>query len=187
MDGMNHKKIIFSFLLFTSGNAYPNGVLENSVWGSAANLAGINVATLYGIAVQESGMRWYDGSFRPWPWTLNVNESKNGIKAGPRRYMNKQAAEQALSQMIRQGVRNVDVGIMQVNLYWHGDKVSNELSLLDPKTNITVAANYLKNLRSEKDVRKTVADYHSPSDAIRGNSYANHVKRFEKIIHEKIQ
>jgi hypothetical protein len=50
--------------------------------GSAASYAGINVATLYSIAVQESGMRWRDGTFRPWPWTLNVNEGKHGIKPG---------------------------------------------------------------------------------------------------------
>ena len=184
---MNIKRFPFILSLFISVNAHPSSVLDNSVWGSAASYAGINVATLYGIAVQESGMRWRDGSFRPWPWTLNINESKNGIKAGPRRYANKQAAEQALTQLIRQGIRNVDVGIMQVNLYWHGNKVPNELALLDPKTNITVAASYLKNLRSQNDIRKTVADYHAPSNAVRGNRYANHVKRFEKIINEKLQ
>jgi len=78
-------------------------------------------------------MRWRDGTFRPWPWTLNINEGKSGIKPGARRYANKQAAEQALMHLISQGIRNVDVGIMQVNLYWHGDKVANELSLLTPK------------------------------------------------------
>jgi len=31
--------------------------------GSAASYADINVATLYSIAVQESGMRWCDGTF----------------------------------------------------------------------------------------------------------------------------
>ena len=31
-------------------------------------------------------------------WTLNVNDGKNGIKSGARRYANKQAAEQALTE-----------------------------------------------------------------------------------------
>lgn len=180
------KKLLLICSILSPVNSYPHA-LENSVWSTAADYAGINVSTLYGIALQETGMRWRDGSFRPWPWTLNVNKSKNGVKAGPRRYANKQAAEQALTGLIRQGIRNVDVGIMQVNLYWHGDKAPNDLALLDPKTNITVAAGYLKNLRMKNDIRKTVADYHAPTNAVRGNSYANRVKRFEKIIHEKLK
>jgi len=182
------KKIIFISLLFGlfSNHAYSNS-LQNSLWGSAANYAGINVATLYGIAVQESGMRWQDGTFRPWPWTLYINVSKNGIKAGPKRYASKQAAEQALLNLIRKGIRNVDVGIMQVNLYWHGDKVSNDLALLDPRTNIRVAAGYLKDLNTKNNISKTVGGYHSPSNAERGKAYANHVKKYEKIIHEKLQ
>ncbi len=76
--------------------------------------------------------------------------AKTAIKAGARRYANKQDAEQALLNLIRKGIRNVDVGIMQVNLYWHGDKVANDLALLDPRTNITVAARYLKELQHKK-------------------------------------
>lgn len=175
-----------SALLFSS-STYSNPMLQNSVWGSAASYAGINVTTLYSIAVQESGMRWRDGTFRPWPWTLNINEGKNGIKPGARRYANKQAAEQALMHLIRLGIRNVDVGIMQVNLYWHGDKVANDTQLLDPKTNINVAAGYLKDLNTKNNVSKTVADYHAPSNPTRGKAYMNHVKHYEKIINEKLQ
>ena len=181
------KKIIVMTLLgLLSSPAFSNS-LQNSVWGSAANYAGVNVATLYGIAVQESGMRWRDGTFRPWPWTLYVNAGKNGVKAGPRRYASKRDAEQALMHLISQGIRNVDVGIMQVNLYWHGDKVANDLALLDPRTNITVAARYLKDLNTKNNISKTVGGYHSPSNAVRGKTYANHVKKYEKIIHEKLR
>ena len=180
------KIILISLWGLLSSPAYSNS-LQNSLWGSAASYAGINVATLYGIAVQESGMRWSDGTFRPWPWTLYINVSKNGIKAGARRYANKQDAEQALLNLIRKGIRNVDVGIMQVNLYWHGDKVPNDLALLDPRTNITVAARYLKELNTKNNISKTVGGYHSPSNAERGKTYANHVKKYEKIIHEKLQ
>jgi hypothetical protein len=173
-------------LLLVSGRAHSNPTLENSVWGRAAASAGVNVATLYSIAVQESGMRWRDGTFRPWPWTLNVNKGKNGIKAGPRRYVTQQAAAQALKEMLGKGVTNVDIGLMQVNYYWHGDKVSSPYALLDPKTNITVAAGYLKAL-NKHNVSKTVADYHAPLNLARGKTYVQHVKHYEKIIHEKIK
>jgi hypothetical protein len=179
-------RICLVLSLLISSRAYSNSTLENSAWGSAAAYAGINVATLYSIAVQESGMRWRDGTFRPWPWTLNINEGKSGIKPGARRYANKQAAEQALTELIRQGIRNVDVGLMQVNLYWHGDKVANELSLLDPKTNITIAASYLKDLNTQNNVSKTVADYHAPSNPVRGKTYVSQVRHYEKIINEKL-
>ncbi len=181
------KKIIsIAILLLVSNAAHSTRSLQNSFWGSAANYAGINVATLYSIAVQESGMRWSDGTFRPWPWTLYVNVGKNGVKAGARRYPSKQAAEQALLNLIRQGIRNVDVGLMQVNLYWHGDKVANDLSLLDPRTNITVAARYLKELKAQHNISQTVGRYHSKTEK-KGRPYANHVKKYEKIINERLK
>lgn len=179
------KLTLFLSFLFTSAPAHSNFTLENSVWGSAAAEAGINVATLYGIAVQESGARWSDGTFRPWPWTLFVNKNHKGVKVGARRYANKQDAEQALALLIRDGIRNVDVGLMQVNLYWHGSKVSNDLALLDPKTNISVAAGYLKDLKKNNSISKTIANYHAPSDPQRGNEYVKRVKHYETMINEK--
>jgi hypothetical protein len=89
INAMKKSFLVVVFLLFESHNSRAGSVLENSIWGSAATYAGINVSTLYGIATQESGMRWKDGTFRPWPWTLNVNIGGNGIKAGSRRYESK--------------------------------------------------------------------------------------------------
>lgn len=181
------KKILFfTALMLASRLAHSETILQNSIWGAAAREAGINVSTLYGIAIQESGMHWTDGSYRPWPWTLNVNEKKAGVKTGSRRYMNQQAAEDALQELIVNGIRNVDVGIMQINLYWHGDKVKNQLDLLDPVINIGVAVQYLKQL-NQKNITQLVADYHAPTDPARGRAYVNHVKHYEKIIHEKLQ
>jgi hypothetical protein len=183
---MNKSITLLIILLLAPDRAHSNPTLENSVWGRAAASAGVNVATLYSMAVQESGMRWRDGTFRPWPWTLNVNEGKNGIKTGPRRYASKEAAAQALKEMLSKGVTNVDIGLMQVNFHWHGHRVSSPYALLDPKTNITVAAGYLKSL-NKHNVSQTVADYHAPSNPARGKTYAQHVKHYEKIIHEKLK
>jgi soluble lytic murein transglycosylase-like protein len=173
-----------AIMLLVSPPAFP-GALKNSIWDNAAAYAGINVSTLYGIAVQESGMRWRDGSFRPWPWTLNVNKDKNGVKAGARRYADRRTAERALTRLIRLGINNVDVGLMQVNLRWHGDKVHNGLSLLDPLTNIKVAATIIRDVNDSADLSRTVARYHS-FDPVRGQAYARHVKRYEKIINASI-
>ncbi|NOU21857.1 MAG: transglycosylase SLT domain-containing protein [Methyloglobulus sp.] len=180
-----NKQLLLIALVFASSQAYSRSILENSIWGTAAQAAGINVSTMYGIALQESGMRWRDGTFRPWPWTLNVNVGRGAIKAGSRHYGNKRAAALALKRLIRYGIRNVDVGLMQVNLYWHGDRVKDELDLLDPTVNIMVAALYLKEINTT-NIHQTVSDYHAPSNPVLGNAYANHVKRYEKIIHATI-
>lgn len=185
MISMKKRIFFITILLIASSRVQAAPILENSIWGSAAAYAGINVATLYGIAVQESGMKWQDGTFRPWPWTINVNKTSKGVKAGARRYANKSAAEQGLKRFLALGIRNIDVGIMQVNLYWHGDKVPNDLALLDPKTNINVAARYLRDI-NKQNITKTVSDYHAPTNPEHGKNYVNLVKRYEKIIHEKI-
>jgi Transglycosylase SLT domain len=178
------RSLVFITFIFLSSPACCSSILENSIWGTAAKAAGINASTLYGIAVQESGMRWRDRSFRPWPWTLNINVGKGRIKAGSRRYGNQRAAEKALSQLIREGIRNVDVGLMQVNLMWHGDRVKHDLDLVDPTVNILVAAMYLKEINTTS-VHKAVSDYHAPTNPARGSAYADHVKHYERIIYAK--
>jgi len=162
-------------------------VLDNSVWGSAAKVAGLDVSTFYGIAVQESGMRWADGSFRPWPWTLSLNEGSRRVKKGPRHYASKAAAVAALRGFVRDGITNIDVGLMQVNLRWHGHRVHYDLNvLLEPTANIMAAASYLGEIEANSSQEKLSA-YHAPKKPVRGNAYANRVNHFSRIIHAKIR
>jgi Transglycosylase SLT domain len=184
---MNKICIVTTLVLLPLTGFCQGSVLQNSFWGSAAFAARVNVATLYGIALKESGMRWPDGSFRPWPWSLNVNKGKGRIKAGPKRYPSKSDAVKALKEMVTAGVRNVDVGLMQVNLLWQGHRVHDDIDLLlEPAANIMVAALYLREIEAS-DTHKKVSDYHSPSDPVRGNHYANHVKHYERIINATIR
>lgn len=178
-------RIIFisTILIIFSNTLYADSLLENSIWGRAAKYAGIKVETFYGIAAQETGMRWSDGTFRPWPWTLNINVSEKGIKAGPRRYASKEQAEKALKNLVEKNIKNVDIGIMQINLYWHGKAVINPVQLLDPVTNITVAAKYLRLLNKNKPVSDVVGFYHAPNDTSRRVSYIKSVSKYERIIH----
>lgn len=171
-------------LYFLAKPVVASTILNNSYWLKAANYAGINVTTFYSIAAHESGMRWNDGTFRPYPWTLNVNKGQ-GVRAGSRRYANQQAAATALQAFINSGIRNIDVGLMQVNLHFHNNKVSNALSLLDPYTNLSVAAQILKEVNTG-DITTTVAHYHSRNHAL-GSHYVISVKKFEKIINAKLK
>ena len=176
-------RILSLWLILFAPAVQAKSSLQDSFWGLAAKDAGINVVTLYSIAVQETGMRWRDGSFRPWPWTLYVNNGKNIIKPGPRRYSDQQEAIKALTSMMNNGITNVDVGLMQVNLQYHGYRVKSPVSLLDPATNIAVAAAYLKELNHQNMI-ETVSNYHAPSNPKKGIEYAKHVARFEGVIGE---
>jgi hypothetical protein len=136
-------------------------------WEEAARLAGLPSSVLYGIALQEAGARWGDGTFRPWPWTLNTPR-------GPVRYASREEAVAGLRNFVRDGVRNIDVGLMQVNLRWHGARVRRPEDLLDPRTNIAVAAQILRE-------EKHIGHYHSKRPE-RARAYAARVARFASVL-----
>lgn len=148
-----------------------DGELAPTLWGRAAVTAGVEPATLYGIALQESGMRWDDGSFRPWPWTLNTPD-------GSMRFADQASAQAELGRLIRRGVRNIDVGLMQINLRHNGHRVKNPLHLLDPGTNLVVAASILREtVGASRTVGQGVARYHS-WNPYRGSNYARQVSQY---------
>ena len=78
------------------------------------------------------------------------------------------AAETALARILDTGITNVDVGYMQVNVGFHKDKVANPSDLLDPSTNLRVAAEVLRqeNLRAGGDIALTVGAYHAGGGAV---------------------
>jgi hypothetical protein len=60
------------------------------------------------------------------------------------------------------GIKNIDLGVMQLNYRWHGDKFSNISQMLMPENNIKYAANLLKSLRNQHGTwHKAVKYYHS--------------------------
>lgn len=60
------------------------------------------------------------------------------------------------------GMKNIDLGIMQLNYRWHGDKFNNVTQMLMPENNITYAASLLKSLRVQHGTwHKAIKYYHS--------------------------
>ena len=60
------------------------------------------------------------------------------------------------------GIRNIDVGCMQINLAYHGDAFDSIEDALDPETNVTYGAKFLRNLYEQKrDWIKAAMAYHS--------------------------
>lgn len=122
---------------------------------------------LYAIALQESKMAFSDGS-RPWPWTINSPVT------GPMRFKSKEEAVSKVREVLEKGVENIDIGLMQINLRWHGQRVNYDVArLFDPSTNISVAAEILiENMEQVNgDYERAVALYHT-RDPVRGAKYA---------------
>jgi len=161
--------------------------LEGTYWERAAALADVAPSVLYGIACQETHARWDDGSDRPWPWTLTVNRGVRGgnaVAAGPRRFNSRPEAEKALLDFLRAGVRDIDVGLMQVNLRWHGHRVESPRQLLDPRTSLAVAAAILREAwGGSASLRQAVGRYHS-RQAARGQVYADRVLRYARRLED---
>ena len=108
--------------------------LSATRWEAVAQHHGIAPLVLYGVALQESRRTRGENAISPWPWTLRSPE-------GPRFYDSKDAAVADLRDLLTR-YRNIDVGLMQVNLQWHGHRAAPD-ALLDAGTNLDVAAGIL--------------------------------------------
>ncbi|MEO3431147.1 transglycosylase SLT domain-containing protein [Pelagibius sp. CAU 1746] len=120
---------------------------------------------LTAIARTESG-RWHAGRSEnlAWPWTV--------MAEGKGRFLpSKAAAIEEVRRLQARGVRNIDVGCMQVNLHYHPEAFEDLDAAFDPAVNVAYAAEFLVELRREaRSWTRAVGQYHS-RQAIRGNHY----------------
>jgi Transglycosylase SLT domain len=75
------------------------------------------------------------------------------------------SAEEALAVLSaerRKGKKLIDLGCMQINHYYHGAEFSSAAAMLDPKTNVSYAAKFLRTLKErEGSWTMAVARYHA--------------------------
>ncbi|MFD2204205.1 transglycosylase SLT domain-containing protein [Kiloniella antarctica] len=111
---------------------------------------------LRAISLVESG-KWdkKKGARVAWPWTV--------MAEGKGRYLHsKEAAINEVRKLKAKGVRNIDVGCMQVNLHHHAKAFSNLEAAFDPQTNVAYAAQFLIDLRKKSPSwTSAVGRYHS--------------------------
>ncbi|NQV45026.1 MAG: transglycosylase SLT domain-containing protein [Rhodospirillales bacterium] len=111
---------------------------------------------LTAISIAESGR--YDAMNKisvAWPWTITSGSEQWYLD-------NKAEAVAHVKSMIRDGTRNIDVGCMQINLYFHGDAFTSLEQAFDPLSNVSYAASYLTRLRKNTDDWLSAAgNYHS--------------------------
>lgn len=127
------------------------------------------VHLLRAVALAESG-RWDDdrqASFA-WPWT--VTSGANG-----QFFRTKAEAIAAVRRLQARGVRNIDVGCLQINLRYHPDAFDDLEEAFDPDANAGYAAGLLRQLRTDyRSWASAVARYHSGRKD-RGNRYRKKV------------
>ena len=116
---------------------------------------------LAAVAVAESG-RWLgkDRAVFVWPWTVT-----SGAKTWY--FANREEAVTHVRAMKARGVRNIDVGCMQVNLGYHGKAFASVDEAFDPEANVAYAAKFLTRLHGAKrSWALAVGHYHSATPAL---------------------
>lgn len=121
---------------------------------------GIPKGLLHAISLAESG-RWVEnsetakGESFAWPWTVTTGGQGYFLP-------NRADAVAFVKSLQADGVENIDVGCMQINLKYHPDAFVSIEQAFVPEQNAAYAANFLK---SRYDVSKSwieaAGDYHS--------------------------
>ena len=107
------------------------------------------------IGMVETGRRAASGQTEAWPWSVNA--------AGQGHYLNDPAQAIAMVTSLRaMGVKLIDVGCFQMNLFHHPDAFRNLDEAFDPAQNAMAAGRFLRQLRdSTATWEEAVARYHS--------------------------
>jgi len=120
---------------------------------------------LHAIALTESGFwRQQSRSQVPWPWTVTVN--------GEGRYFESpHHAADYIRGLLRDGVTNIDVGCMQINLRYHGLAFDTIEEALSPVNNVAYAVSFLEDLRKRNGAWGKAVRYYHSGDWRRGSLY----------------
>jgi hypothetical protein len=101
---------------------------------------------LLAIATVESGSK---------PYALNI-QGKSVIGR------NKREAVDLIYEALAEGITNIDVGVMQLNVRWHRENFGSIEEMLEPKKNIEYAASFLLTLyKKYGNWHRAVRFYHS--------------------------
>ena len=160
--------------------ALQNQALAQDICAKAASHAGRQIGApnllLPAIALAESGK--YDretGQTRAWPWTV--------MAEGQGRYLpTKQAAIAEVERLQAKGVRNIDVGCMQVNLHFHPGAFDTLQEAFDPNLNAAYASEFLQKLHLESGSwTRAAAHYHSRTKRLAANYKAKVVTLWRQL------
>jgi len=128
----------FFIMLLLGGKCFAAEILPSipKMYRQVAAERQVPAKLFFALALQES--RKVSGRrILPWPWTVNH-------RGKPYYFDTKGGAYRLITKLIRKGDMQFDVGLGQLNWRWHGHKFKGPSEALNPYTNLTAAAMYLR-------------------------------------------
>lgn len=117
---------------------------------AAARAYKIPLGVLYAVGLTETGRR---NSLSP--YALN-------IEGQPKFPANARAAEAEVLAAKARGKKLIDIGCMQINQHFHGEKFRSVAHMLEPRANVRYAARFLNELHARQGTwTMAVARYHA--------------------------
>lgn len=160
--------------------ASPNQALEKEAktCDSAIQLQELRLriptGLLSAISRAESG-RWNasDAAIVAWPWTVTTGGKGHFLP-------NRADAVAYVKSLQADGVENIDIGCMQINLKYHPDAFVSIEHGFDPHANAAYAAEFLsERFKVSKSWIRAAGDYHSTTPDL-NRAYRNKVTRLWK-------
>jgi soluble lytic murein transglycosylase-like protein len=113
-----------------ASNSYVQGKIKRLIKATEEQY-GIPSGLLEAIAFVESG----------------INNHAINVAGKPVIVTNNHEAMRVIADAQENGIRNIDVGVMQLNYRWHSNAFANIQEMLNPKRNIEYAAKFLLRLK----------------------------------------
>ena len=131
----------------------------------AARQHGIPLGILYAVGLTETGRR---GAL--YPYALGTEGQTVFAR-------NIDDAIASFEAMRHKGIKLIDLGCMQINHYYHGDRFASVRAMFDPAKNVDYAARFLKELKQrEGSWTMAVARYNAgPSNQPAQKRYVCHI------------
>ena len=135
---------------------------------------GLPKNVLKAISLKETG-RWDNQNKQSlsWPWT--VTSRGKGVY-----HKTKREAIKAVRELQQQGIKNIDVGCMQINLYYHPHAFKNLQDAFNPKLNVNYAGNFLTQLFEDHGSWQRAIEHYHSNDKQRGQRYRLAVEKLRK-------
>ncbi|MDV7340662.1 transglycosylase SLT domain-containing protein [Terasakiella sp. A23] len=127
---------------------------------------------LRAISLTESG-RWVekDKANIAWPWTVASGSAGKFFQT-------KSEAIQHVRALQAQGIKNIDVGCMQINLRYHPDAFKDLHEAFDPHSNTRYAGEFLSKLFKNTKSWSTAAGHYHSNDPSKNMYYREKVLGF---------
>ncbi len=164
--------VVSGLLLASAAHSAPALQVIQDAYREIAAAERVPAESLYSLAMAESTRSTAWGA-KPWPWTINV--AGRGYHYDTR----EEAFAALLGFMQRWPLKNIDVGLAQVNLGWNGHFFATYRDAFDPYTNLRAAARIL---RACYDARpgswlQAAGCYHHPAGGRHAATYMAIVRR----------